>query len=50
MVYTDFRDELGESAELALAGIVVANDFERFRAKSSDVGAENPREPFPPTA
>ena len=34
VVYTDFRDELGESAELALAGVVVANDFERFRAKA----------------
>ncbi len=34
VVYTDFRDELGESAELQLAGVVVANDFERFRAKA----------------
>jgi type I restriction enzyme R subunit len=34
VVYTDFRDELGEVAEVQLAGVVVANDFERFRAKA----------------
>ena len=34
VVYTDFRDELGEAAEVQLAGVVVANDFERFRAKA----------------
>ena len=34
VVYTDFRDELGEAAEVQLAGVVLANNFERFRAKA----------------
>jgi len=33
VVYTDFGDELGESAEVQLTGVVTANNFERFRAK-----------------
>jgi type I restriction enzyme R subunit len=41
VVYTDFRDELGESAELQLAGVVVANNFERFRAKARVYLREN---------
>ena len=34
VIYTDLRDELGESAEVQLAGLVRATDFERFRAKA----------------
>ena len=34
VVYTDFEDELGEATEIALKGVTIAADFERFRAKA----------------
>jgi type I restriction enzyme R subunit len=33
-IYTDFEDELGSGAEVALPGFVTPDSFERFRAKA----------------
>jgi type I restriction enzyme R subunit len=33
-IYTDFEDEEGESKEIMLPGVVVGQDFERFREKA----------------
>jgi type I restriction enzyme, R subunit len=34
VVYTNFRDEIGDGTEVALPGTVVGMDFERFRKKA----------------
>jgi type I restriction enzyme, R subunit len=34
LVYSDFEDELGPAVEVALPGMRVGDDFERFRAKA----------------
>ena len=41
IVYTDFEDEIGEEVDVALAGLVRADEFERFRKKARMFLVEN---------
>ena len=41
IVYTDFEDEIGASAEIAIRGVNVGTDMDRFRAKARYFLKEN---------
>ncbi len=41
IVYTDFEDEIGVSAEIAIRGVNVGTDMDRFRAKARHFLKEN---------
>ncbi len=41
IVYTDFEDEIGASAEIAIRGVHVGTDMDRFRAKARHFLKEN---------
>jgi type I restriction enzyme, R subunit len=41
IVYTDFEDEIGASAEITIRGVAVGTDVDRFRAKARHFLKEN---------
>ena len=41
IVYTDFEDEIGASAEITIRGVAVGTDMDRFRAKARHFLKEN---------
>lgn len=41
IIYTDFEDEIGQSAQITVPGVSVGTDMDRFRAKARHFLAEN---------